>query len=261
MKNLAVLFLALGVLVNGAADAAANDKKRDIAKKKARAAANIAAQGGIIYEEYKGNVIRFASAQKCISIEDLKEIASGVQRTISIPVIVEELEAQSNKDLIKEVFSRGRTGAAIVIVDKECDPALLIAPEDSWAVVNVRKLVADGKREKFVRRTRQEIWRALAFALNGTDSQMQPCIMTMVKNVKNLDRLSLEILSPEPLFKMQDGCSARNMRPSRKGTYRRACEQGWAPSPTNDVQKAIWAEFHAKPTEPMRIKFDPKKGE
>ena len=82
-----------------------------------------------------------------------------------------------------------------------------------------------------------------------------------MRDLRSLDRIQLEALSPEPLFKMQDGCSARNMRSARRGTYRRACEQGWAPQPTNDVQKAIWAEFHTKPTEPMQIKFDPKKGE
>ena len=35
------------------------------------------------------------------------------------------------------------------------------------------------------------------------------------------------------------------MQMVRTTTYRKAAEEGWAPPPTNDVQKAIWNE--AKP--------------
>ena len=43
-------------------------------------------------------------------------------------------------------------------------------------------------------------------------------------------------------------------------TYLDACEQGWAPAPTNEYQKAIWDKVHAAPKNPMKIEFDPKKG-
>ena len=48
--------------------------------------------------------------------------------------------------------------------------------------------------------------------------------------------------------------------PLRIATYRQACREGWAPAPTNDVQKAIWDKVHAIPKSPMKIEFDPKKG-
>ena len=261
MKVAAITMFVLAVAVGGVVDAAA-PVKRDISKKRAKYVVDIAAQGGIVHEEYKGNVIRIASAQGLVSLETLKTIAGDIQKSISIPVLVEETgDDPDNVKLAKRCFNLGRTGAVVLVVDRVGDPSLVVAPEDSWSVVNVRNLLSDGKKDKLDRRVRQELWRALAFALNGTDSQMQPCLMTMVRSVGNLDSNPLDALSPEPLFKMQDGCSARNMRPARRGTYRRACEQGWAPQPTNDVQKAIWAEFHAKPTEPMQIKFDPIKGE
>ena len=37
-------------------------------------------------------------------------------------------------------------------------------------------------------------------------------------------------------------CNKRGIPTLRHGTYRSACEHGWAPAPTNDVQKAIWEE-------------------
>ena len=45
-----------------------------------------------------------------------------------------------------------------------------------------------------------------------------------------------------------------------KTTYLRACKEGWAPAPTNEVQKRVWDKVHAAPRMPMKIEFDPKKG-
>ena len=53
---------------------------------------------------------------------------------------------------------------------------------------------------------------------------------------------------------------ARGMTPTRIASYKKACQEGWAPAPTNDVQKAIWEKVHAVPATPMKIEFDPKKG-
>ena len=42
-------------------------------------------------------------------------------------------------------------------------------------------------------------------------------------------------------------------------SYRTACQQGWAPAPTNDAQRTIWQEVHQIPDKPITIKFDPKR--
>ena len=36
------------------------------------------------------------------------------------------------------------------------------------------------------------------------------------------------------------------IKPARMTTYRKAVEEGWAPAPTNDFQKAIWEEAKKK---------------
>ena len=54
--------------------------------------------------------------------------------------------------------------------------------------------------------------------------------------------------------------AAMNVTPKVRITYKKACEEGWAPAPTNEFQKAIWEKVHAAPKNPMKIKFDPKKG-
>ena len=50
-----------------------------------------------------------------------------------------------------------------------------------------------------------------------------------------------------------------NVTPRVRVTYKKACEEGWAPAPTNDIQKAIWDKVHAMPTAPIKIKPETKK--
>ena len=50
------------------------------------------------------------------------------------------------------------------------------------------------------------------------------------------------------------------LMPWKQTTYKKACQEGWAPAPTNEYQKAIWDKIHSVPANPMKIEFDPKKG-
>ena len=51
------------------------------------------------------------------------------------------------------------------------------------------------------------------------------------------------------------------VNPEKIVSYRKACEEGWAPQPTNDFQKAVWDDVHAMPSEPIKIKPEEKKTE
>jgi len=52
---------------------------------------------------------------------------------------------------------------------------------------------------------------------------------------------------------------AAGVTPMKRTIYQRACQEGWVPPLTNDVQRAIWAKVHAIPDKPITIEFDPKK--
>jgi hypothetical protein len=51
--------------------------------------------------------------------------------------------------------------------------------------------------------------------------------------------------------------------PAEMTTYRKACREGWAPAPTNDIQKAIWEQVKADkergPTNPLKISMPKRK--
>ena len=48
--------------------------------------------------------------------------------------------------------------------------------------------------------------------------------------------------------------------PQEVTTYKKACQEGWAPNPTNEWQQAIWDETRQLPTKPIKIEFDKAKG-
>ena len=65
--------------------------------------------------------------------------------------------------------------------------------------------------------------------------------------------------APDGINAFMNNAAAYGMTPLTIASYRTACRNGWAPAPTNDIQKAIWDEIHAMPTEPLKIKPETKK--
>ena len=151
----------------------------------------------------------------------------------------------------------------IAVVDDTSSPVMAVAPEERWATVNVAKLAvgADGKEaqgEFLASRLRKELLRAFAFLCGGAGSQFEGNIMC-ASQVAQLDEYQEFV--PMDMVKRAEKYMARcGVTPLRFATYRQACKEGWAPAPTNDVQKAIWDKVHAIPKTPMKIEFNPKDG-
>ena len=70
--------------------------------------------------------------------------------------------------------------------------------------------------------------------------------------------LPVKFIHPSSFYEARSYFTRMGVSPTRKGTYEAAVKQGWAPAPTNDIQKAIWDKVHQLPTKPIQIKFDPK---
>ena len=151
---------------------------------------------------------------------------------------------------------------AVVLVDDETTPAMLAAVEDGWAVVNARRmgrsLATDEAKTKFFEaRCAKESMRAFAAVSGGLGSQYPGNIMGIAK-IEDLDLVEPYM----PIDKLQaivKHLGSRGVTPTIVAHYRQACQQGWAPPPTNDVQRAIWEKVHSIPDKPLTIEFDPKK--
>ena len=152
--------------------------------------------------------------------------------------------------------------ANLFIIDDAAFPSLLAAPENRWVVVNVAGL-ASGEGEKpqfFEARVKKELTRGFCLLAGAQDSGFKMSLMGCKTKPDELDTHVDSRLPVDVIRRFGPYLEGYGIMPEKVVTYRKACEEGWAPAPTSDVQKAIWDDTHSLPATPMKIEFDPKKG-
>lgn len=216
---------------------------------------------------FGGLVVRPDSGRGRIAVVDAgtdrgEEIARAVAAFAKEIKIHIEVTAGERPALGTASALRAKTGAEAVlfVTDDAGLPALLSAPEDRWAIVNVARL-ADGAAtpETAGRRVRCEVARGLALLSGAAASTFPNSLMSAVTRPKDLDTVSDEIPPAEVFARMPGYLKGFGITPTVAVPYRTACEEGWAALPTNDYQKAVWNQVRAIPDKPITIEFDPKK--
>ena len=152
--------------------------------------------------------------------------------------------------------------ASLFVVDDPSLPSMLLAPENRWAVINIAPLKA-GRGEKpafFKARILKEMSRTFAGLCGGISSNYPGSLTTGIYSVERLDQEEDQRLSVDVISRFAPSLEPIGIKPAVYASYRQACKEGWAPSPTNDVQKAIWDEIRSVPDKPLKIEFDPKQG-
>ena len=152
--------------------------------------------------------------------------------------------------------------ASLFVIDDPAMPALLSAPEDRWTMVNVARLSeGEGAKEPFFKaRTAKELTRGFCLLCGTQDSNYKNSLLGCKTKPEDLDRhidCRLPIDIPRRFGPYLEGYG---IKPRVILPYRQACMEGWAPQPTNELQKTVWDEVRALPQKPMKIEFDPKKG-
>lgn len=265
MKTLVITLCALAT----ATEIFAANEKYDPSKdprnspeaKAARRERRMKTTGGFLedYRNYKGQFL-YLNSQTLVKPADIEQLTIGTMnqffRSKFAIVPSEKFEVAKAKELMAKADAQG----AVFLIDDPAMPTLFIAPEDNWAAVNVAKLNADKPDADLLnQRTRREMWRALSYTL-GCISPADVCVMKPVGSLKDLDDLSANAPSRYPLYDIRERLPKIGIGAIRTTSYKSACEEGWAPAPTNDYQKAIWEKVHSVPKNPMKIEFDPKKG-
>ena len=208
--------------------------------------------------------IAFIKCQPSVDTSILHKVAEELKKMLKIEVNVTEGRIRQGLPTQSDVQSAGATAAVFVIADQTI-PALLSAPEERWALVNVAKMtnrIPVGIVGQSMLRTRlqSEVWRAFALVCGGQSSQ-SPVSVFNAPTMESLDTIDAKAVSYDVI--QRTGNYLRNVlkvTPARTVTYQRAAQEGWAPAPTNDVQRAIWEKVYAIPSKPMKIEFDPKRG-
>lgn len=254
LKKSLVATLIAGVLIPSAFSQVKKERETE-EQKAARKARMYKKLGGHVINKgtMKGKFI-FINTQTAIPEEPLRETAKSMADFLMSDFSLQHSDSPvSFVDAAKTVKASGAT-AGVVIGKDAAMPALTIVPDSLCAYINVTPLEGDAKLSP--RRVRLEMWRALGY-LYGID--FEGCMLHPVKTIDELDELP-NALSQEALYHITHTLEQSGITPSTRATYRTACKEGWAPAPTNDVQQAIWNEFHELPSKPITIEFDPKKG-
>jgi len=236
----------------------------EIAQNHAKAAAfrkAIADKGGWVSVPMAGPAIKLIDAtSKGWALEGLEAVKANLDRFGLCPS--EAVRRQLAGDALAEGRAAAKESCGVVmLVDGAEDAPLMTAyPEEHLALVNMTVLskdVSSGVRQD---RVEKLTWRAIGHLVGCGAPDGYTCVMKPLRNMAELDAMPNKFIHPASFFKARPYFDMCGVTPARKGTYESACQQGWAPAPTNDVQKAIWDKVHAVPATPMKIEFDPKKG-
>lgn len=255
---IAAVFLE-GVAATDKSELSPAEKRAAVLEKlKARRQRN--PSGGLVAKEVKGPSLLIVNTQNRIPQKVFEKLALDLATYANLPWKATSTEPADGQTVARASLDKGAAGV-VAIIDTPDAPAIVIAPEEGWSAVNVAKL-AEGNPtpEVFQSRVQKEVWRAAAWAVGGGNSSFQPCLLRGVSTMKQLDAIPLLQPGPEPNNKMIDEAHRRGVQSVRFASYRQACREGWAPAPTNDVQKTIWDQVHATPKNPITIEYDPKKG-
>ena len=219
-------------------------------RRSAMKAKRYAMTGGVLTKT-NGNerVIALINCEKAVDDKLLSEIASSIASGIMLPVVVSNAKPNN-------------AGVILEIRDSDYPATFITAPENGYGMLNVAMLKKDQPdNAKLSRRITQEVWRSIVMTLGGGYDSEPKCLMKAFASVKELDACPSTCPCPMSFDAVTAGAARFGVVPERKATYKTACEEGWAPAPTNDVQKAIWDKVHTMPTEPIKIKPEEKKTE
>ena len=180
----------------------------------------------------------------------LDQVAAHLEHFCQIPFKVVKKPAEKGDNglsLAKAALSRPKeVGAVVVVVDEGEDaPRLALYPEDRFGVINATRIRAGTDEKTAAARLEKELWRAVAFIAGGVASE-EPCVVKTVLTPADLDALAVSTFSPMVAMKISRSGDRFGFGKIERTSYRAACLQGWAPAPTNDIQKAIWDRAQIK---------------
>lgn len=221
-----------------AIDALAPDQREAYRAK--QKAARIAYAGGIVRKtEGKGRIV-YANLQNTVATPDIAKTMNVLGKHLRVKIDTLDAKADDVADVNKYLLANAAK-AVVIVVDNAADPAILVAPEDKWAKVNIGKF----KDKNVKSRAQMELLRAFCYLCGGIGSEYNNPLTGFIGNASQLDDSPVAELPIDVVNRFTPYLKQLGVIPYIESTYRKACREGWAPAPTNDVQKAIWEDINA----------------
>lgn len=196
----------------------------------------------------KGCVI-FVNQQKLVDVSVVDSVIAEWAKKYHVTIKSSETDVNSGQGTI-----------VIRIEDIDRKEPLILAPENFWASINVRSLAKDNPPAAILKnRVEKELKRAYAFVNGGTCGSEPGGLCGTVASLSDLDAIQAKLYTPDVEVRLLNNQASVGVEPYRVVKYIDACQEGWAPAPTNEYQKAIWDQVHQLPSEPIKIKPETKK--
>lgn len=216
--------------------------------------------GGLVLDRRvsKGKVVVF-DCQRSVASSNVAAYAERLEEDLLLAVKCVRRDSFSMKD-VAAAMKTEQANFAVFVTECDCPMTLMTAPEQRFSVVNVKALSADNPdADRLAIRLRKEIARATAFVFGSGYAVMGGGMAMPATSLAELDEVPAGSLSIETSSAVQRLAEERfGFKLYRKTFYVNALREGWAPPPKGTYQKILWEEYHAKPTQPMKIEFDPK---
>jgi hypothetical protein len=198
--------------------------------------------------------LTYVNAQKKAPVEWLQQNAEVFAKNAKLDIQVKEGAFSFPSPTIVG-------NATLFVIDDESMPSILHAPEQKWCMVNVAPLAkgAGEKKAFFAARVQKQLTRGFSLLAGSQDSNYPESLLGCITAPEGLDKHVDCRLPVDIMARFTPYLAGYGVKPYVLSTYKKACEEGWAPQPTNDVQKAIWEKVHAMPTSPIKIKPETKK--
>lgn len=208
----------------------------------------VAAAGGILMAPQQQPSILVVNDQDVVPLKVVEETIFEITKVLRLPLAVK-----------KDGIDLSNVKYTITLYRGDGQTPMLVAHENGWAKYDVGALVKDVPDDRLRdQRFTKEFWRTFAYLLGAGHSQMQPSLMGDIRSAKALDSINMLAPYPDALTPITQTAQRVGVKPAKMATYRRACEEGWAPKPENEIQRQIWDKVHEMPTKPLVIEPESK---
>lgn len=203
---------------------------------------------------------KFVSAQKSIPLGEIERPIREISKVMRINYALVEGDHVTVENAKAALTKNNAQAAVFIVADEKLPMRLLVAPEEGWAIVNVSKLnEGNPTHEVLVKRLCKETSRAFAYVAGAANGGRAAAVMSPVASLGDLDDLPGDLLPRELFPRLNKQLERFGITPYVQTSYRRACEQGWAPKPSNEQEQKIWDAVHRIPDKPITIKYDKDK--
>ena len=215
---------------------------------KARDARVMEKTGGFIVREAKGPlaVIVDARAKARATVD---EVARLYRLGTRLDCAVEKRPRGGAGPLAfaQSLMAEGSPLLVAAVVDgDDALPALSVFPEERIGIVNADRLAGGSDPSAREMRVAKELWRAIGFIGGIGFSAQENDVMQPYYTIAELDANRHPYIQPMNMAKMQRMWRRFGVQKAARIPYRTACLEGWAPPPTNDVQRTIWEKVHSE---------------